>query len=206
MNLSSTAQLIIEYRYLILIPLALIEGPIVAFVAGTLASLGYFNVYVLGIFFFARDLGMDAIYYCLGYFGGRTVWAQRILKKLHVTEDHLENVRVLWQKRPMSTMFIGKLSYGIGSTFVTVAGMVKMRVSTFFKYGALVAITQYWTLLALGYFLGNSFGGSISKILANLQYLIGGVGIAITIYYIISWRMRKKFMAESKGTDDAPHS
>jgi membrane protein DedA with SNARE-associated domain len=202
MNLSQTAQLIIEYRYWIMVPLALIEGPIVAFVVGTLAALGYFNIYGLAIFFFARDMGMDACYYCLGYFGGRTAFAQRLLHRIRVTQEHLEGVRLLWEHHPMSTMFIGKLSYGIGSTFVAVAGIVKMRVTTFFKYGALVAITQYWSLLALGYFFGTSFGGSISNILSNIQYVIAAVGIVITAYYFFSWRMRRKFIQETEGEEE----
>lgn len=196
--MSTTAHLIIEYRYLILIPIALIEGPIVAFIAGTLASLGYFNVYELAIFFFLRDVGMDAIYYCIGYFGAKTRFAQRMLARVRVTDDHLDGVRKLWEHHPLSTMFIGKLSYGVGSTFVTVAGMVRFRFSTFFKYGAIVAIVQYWSLLALGYFYGNTFGGSISNVLSNIQYVIGAVGIVISIYYIFSWRMRAKFMKETE--------
>ena len=197
MTLSSTASLIVEYRYLILIPLALIEGPIVAFIAGTLATLGYFNIFGLAIFFFARDMGMDAIYYGIGYYGGRTRFAQRMLGKIKVTQDHLENVRRLWEEHPLSTMFIGKLSYGIGSTFVTVAGMVKFRFTTFFKYGAIVAITQYWSLLAIGYFYGNTFGGSISAFLSNIQYVIAAVGIVVSIYYFVSWRMRGRLMKET---------
>ena len=202
MNLLSTAQLIIEYRYLIMVPLAIIEGPIVAFIAGTLAPLGYFNIFGLAVFFFARDMGMDACYYCLGYFGGRTRLADRLLRKIRVTHEHLEGVRLLWEHHPMSTMFIGKLSYGIGSTFVAVAGMVKFRFTTFFKYGALVAITQYWSLLALGYFFGNSFGGKIENILSNIQYVIGAIGIVITAYYIFSWRMRRQFLKKTEGEEE----
>jgi membrane protein DedA with SNARE-associated domain len=202
MTLTSTTHLIIEYRYLILIPLALIEGPIVAFIAGTLATLGYFDIYVLAIFFLVRDVTMDAIYYCLGYFGGRTKFVQRMLTKIKVTPDHLENVRTLWENHPMSTMFVGKLSYGVGSTFVVVAGMVKFRFSTFFKYGAIVAVTQYWTLLALGYFYGNTFGGSISSFLSNIQYVIAAIGIVVTIYYIFSWRMRSRLMKETGGEEE----
>ena len=198
MTVASTTALIIEYRYVILLPLALIEGPVIAFIAGTLAALGYFNIIGLGVFFFARDMGMDGLYYALGYFGGNTRFARRMLKKLHITEDHLDDVRKLWEHHPMSTMFIGKLSYGIGSTFVSVAGMIKMRITTFFKYGALVAITQYWTLLALGYFFGNSFGGKISNILQNMQYLVAGVGVLLTVYYIFSWRMRTRFIRETE--------
>jgi membrane protein DedA with SNARE-associated domain len=196
--MSTTAHLIIEYRYLILIPLAIIEGPIVAFVAGTLATLGYFNIFELGIFFFVRDVGIDAVYYAIGHYGGKTAFAQRMLRKIKVTPDHLDGVRSLWEKHPLSTMFIGKLSYGVGSTFVLVAGTVKFPFKTFFKYGAIVAIVQYWSLLALGYFYGNTFGGSISNVLSNIQYVIAAVGIVITIYYIFSFRMRSKLMKETE--------
>ena len=202
MTLADTTKLILEYRYAILLPLALIEGPIVAFVAGTLASLGYFNIYTLAIFFFVRDMAMDGLYYVLGYYGGRTSFVRRTLAKLHVTEEHLDGVRLLWEGHPLSTMFIGKLSYGVGSTFVVVAGIIKMRILTFFKYGAIVAITQYWSLLALGYFFGNSFGGKISNILQNMQYVIAVVGVVITIYYIFSWRMRRKLMAETQASEN----
>ena len=61
MDAQSISHLLLEYRYLVLIPLATIEGPIVAFVAGTLASLRYFNIYALAAVFFIRDVGLDAI-------------------------------------------------------------------------------------------------------------------------------------------------
>ena len=193
MNLQNTAHIIIEYRYWILIPLSVIEGPIVAFVAGTLASLGYFNPFALGGFFFARDMGMDALYYYLGYFGWKTAFAKRMLQKIHIGESHLDEVRLLWEKHPARTMFIGKLSYGIAAAFIVVAGVVKMRIRTFFTYGALVAVTQYGVLLALGYFFGNAFGGNISRIIENIQYVIAGVTVTVSAYYIFGWHVRRKF-------------
>ncbi len=191
-------ELILQYRYWILIPLTFIEGPVVAFVAGTLASAGIFNMYFLAVLFFVRDVGLDIVYYAIGHFGGRTAFAKRMLAKIGVTEDHLEDVRVLWERRPGWTMFIGKLSYGIASAFIVVAGMVKMPFSLFLKYGILVAILQYGVLLFAGYFLGESLGGSITHILSNVQYAIAAVALAISAYYIFSWYMRKKFLEREK--------
>ncbi len=193
-------QIILQYRYWILIPLTFIEGPVVAFVAGTLASVGLFNMYFLAILFFVRDVGLDVVYYAIGHFGGRTAFAKRMLNKIGVTEDHLEEVRALWGRRPGWTMFIGKLSYGIASAFIVVAGIVKMPFLLFIKYGILVAILQYGTLLFTGYFLGESLGGSITHILNNVQYAIAAVALAISAYYIFSWYMRQKFL---KAEEDA---
>ncbi len=191
-------QLILEYRYWILIPLTFLEGPIVAFVAGTLAAAGYFNIYILGALFFVRDVGLDGVYYALGYFGGRTAFAKRMLAKIGVTEEHLDQVHNLWTHYPGRTMFFGKLSYGVASAFVVVAGTVKMPLSKFFGWGAIVAIAQYGTLLLLGYFLGSVFGGTIEGILNNLEYILLAGGVALIGYYIFTFYMRGKFFEEEK--------
>lgn len=204
MSVAYLTHLILEYRYWILIPLSLIEGPVVAFVAGTLASVGYFSIWFLAALFFVRDVGLDGVYYAIGHFGGRTRFARKMLAKIGVTDDHLKNVRVLWEKRPGWTMLIGKLSYGIASAFIVVAGMVKMPLRKFFAYGSAVAVLQYGTLLLLGYFLGASFGGNITKILDNVQYVIAFAAVAISAYYILSLRMRKRFLTKDEAVEGEP--
>lgn len=204
MSIDFITQVILQYRYWILIPLSLIEGPVVAFVAGTLASFGYFNIYFLSALFFVRDVGLDGVYYAIGHFGGRTAFAERMLAKIGITDDHLGKVRILWEKRPFTTMFIGKLSYGIASAFIVVAGMVKMPLREFFKYGAMVAVLEYGSLLFAGYFLGESLGGKIVKVIENVQYVIAFAAIVITGYYILTWYMRRKFLAADKEVEEMP--
>jgi len=196
--------IILQYRYWILIPLSLIEGPVVAFVAGTLAALGYFNMYFLVVLFFVRDVGLDGMYYAIGHFGAKTAFVQRMLVKIGITPDHLEQVRVLWEKRPGWTMFIGKLSYGIASAFIVVAGTVRMPLGKFFKYGSIVAVLQYGTLLFSGYYLGASAGGSAVHIIENVQYVIAFAAIVITAYYLFTWYMRGKFLKEEREIESTP--
>lgn len=204
MSVDFITELILQYRYWILIPLSFIEGPVVAFVAGMLASVGYFNIYFLSALFFVRDVGLDGVYYAIGHFGGRTNFAKRMLNKIGITTDHLEQVRVLWEKRPGWTMFIGKLSYGIASAFIVVAGMVKMPLSKFFLYGSIVAVLQYGLLLFAGYYLGESLGGNIVHIIENVQYAIAFAAIVISGYYLFTWYMRKKFLKEDRTIEQLP--
>ena len=204
MSVDLITQLIVEYRYWLLVPLSLLEGPVVAFIAGTLAAGGLFNFYFLAIFFFIRDMGLDAAYYATGYFGGRTPFTERMLKKIGVTDDHLEQVRVLWVKRPGVTMLIGKLSYGIASAFIVVAGMVKMPLRVFFAYGALVAVLEYGTLLCAGYFLGASLGGTAAHTISTIQYGVAAAAVLISAYYLFSWHMRKKLLQADKAIEETP--
>jgi membrane protein DedA with SNARE-associated domain len=197
MSLDTLTHLILTYRYWVLVPLSVLEGPIVALVAGTLASLGYFNIYFLVIFFFVRDMLMDAGYYSLGHFGGRTALVRRLLTRMGVTDEHLESVRTLWKKYPGRTMFIGKLSYGITSSFIVVAGIVQMPLKKFFGWGSLVAITQYGTLLLVGFFFGAAFGSKLSVIVENLQYAIAGASLLILGYLILTWRLRRTLFTET---------
>jgi len=200
MDAQSISHLLLEYRYLVLIPLATIEGPIVAFVAGTLASLRYFNIYALAAVFFIRDVGLDAIYYYVGYVGGNTSFVQRAFARLGINQADKGSIKARWEKKPGITMLIGKLSYGIAQFFIMAAGTVRMRFGIFFKYGALVAVLQYWTLLALGYFFGQAFGGSLPTILDHLQLILGVVGLVIASYYLFTWRMRKRFLSSSRAS------
>lgn len=107
-------------------------------------------------------------------------------------------------KRPGMTMLIGKLSYGIASAFIVVAGMVKMPLRVFFMYGILVAVLEYGTLLIAGYFLGATLGGTASHIINNIQYVVAAFGIALTIYYLMSWYMRGKLLKEGKEIEETP--
>jgi len=202
MSLDFVTELILQYRYWILIPLTFIEGPIVAFVAGTLASVGFFSLTALAVLFFVRDVGLDAIYYAIGHFGGDTPFAHRMLKKIGVTENHMGQVRNLWIHRPATTMFLGKLSYGISAAFIIAAGMMKMPLKIFFLYGSLIAILQYGTLLFLGYFLGTSFGGSVEKVLRDVQYVVALSVVAMIVYFYFAWRIRKRFLEEENLLND----
>ena len=193
MNQQHLVQLILEYRYWIMVPLSLLEGPVVAFVSGTLAAAGYFNIYFLGFYFFARDMTMDTLFYAFGYFGNRFLFVRKLLKKFDISDKDLNKVKKIWENYPARTMFIGKLSYGLAAIFIMIAGTVRMQLKKFYGYGILVAVTQYWTLLCLGYFFGQSFGGLATDIVGLVQYLIAGATFFIAIYYLISWYLRKKY-------------
>ncbi len=199
---SHLAQTLIESRWLILVPLSFAEGPVIAFVAGTLAAAGYFNIFVLAAFFFGRDMFMDGLYYLLGYYGGRTRLAHRLLAKIGVEEAHLEHVRGLWTRRAGITMLLGKISYGISTSFIVVAGMIHMPLQKFFGWGAVAAVVQYGVLLVLGYFLGGALGGTIERLISNFEYVLLGLSVFLVGYFFVSIKLSKRMLKEVK--DDTP--
>lgn len=198
MQLGDITPLIIEYKYWILLPLSFAEGPIVAFIAGTLSAAGYFNIYLLGIFFLVRDLVVDLGCYYLGHFGGKWPWVQRLLARMGVTQDHLDDVSALWNKHPAKTMFFSKLSYGVAAGFIVVAGMVNMRLRSFLLYGLLITLMHYGVLLVVGYFFGQSFGGQITTIIERVPYIIGAASLFFIAYYFFKRYTKRKLEAMEK--------
>lgn len=203
MDLASL-QPIIEYRYAILIPLSFVEGPIVAFFAGTLASLGYFNVFALAGFFFARDIIVDLLCYALGYYGGQTGVVKKLLSKIGVTPGHLEHVRKLWFDHTGKTMFLSKLSYGVAASFIVVAGMVRLPVKKFVTYGSAVAVMHYGVLLVIGYFFGTSFGGTITHILENIPLMLLVLSVIAILYFVFKSYISKELVKTEKEAGQEP--
>ncbi len=195
---SHTIDLIVAYRWWILVPLSFGESTVVAFIAGMLAATGYFNIWALVTFFFLRDIGLDLAYYAAGHYVGRTGFIRRMLAKIHIDTNNLEHVREVWERRPARTMFIGKLSYGLAQAFIIAAGTVGMSLRKFVGYGALAAITQYGVLLALGYFFGASSGGSILHVLENVQYVLLGGSIVLVGYYGMAFYLRRRMIREDE--------
>ena len=204
MSPEALTELVLQYRYWILVPLSFIEGPLVAVTAGTLAAVGLFNIYFLLVLFFFRDIILDAVYYAIGYFGGNTNFANRMLARLKITPDHLAQARSLWERRPMMTMFIGKLAYGIASAFIVALGMMKMPLGLFFKYGAIVAIVEYGGFLAAGYFLGASLGGDVVQIAKKLEYVLALGLAAAAAYFFFSLRLRTEFLKADEAIEEGP--
>jgi membrane protein DedA with SNARE-associated domain len=188
---SHLAALLLQYRWEILIPLSFVESPIVAFISGTLASLGYFNVFALGGYFFVKDILFDAAFYYTGYHGVHRPFVQRLLKKVGVTEEHFGDIKEKWERHPGWTMFIGKVSYGIAMGFIVAAGAVRMSLRKFFAWGAVAAVLQYWSLIAVGYFFGASFG-SLGGIISNLEWVAGVGGLLFSGYLILAWYLRRR--------------
>ncbi|MDE2019355.1 MAG: VTT domain-containing protein [Patescibacteria group bacterium] len=199
MSFAVLAHLIETYRYWIFIPLAFLEGPIVSFVAGTLASVGYLNIPLALLVLFGRDIIVDSASYFLGRFAEHLAVTRWLLGKLGVSGAMIDDVRRQWNEHGARTMFVSKLSYGVSAAFLVVAGMVEMPFRNFLKYAALVAVTQYGILFFLGYFFGIQFG-SLYAILDNIQFVIAGIGLFAAAYYLLRSYLRRRMLAADSHT------
>ena len=181
MHIDSLAPVLIKWRYWILVPLSLLEGPTVALVTGTLSSRGYFNPFWAYWLFIAKDLVVDGAYYYVGRLSGQRPVVAWLLAKARVTNADIERVRGLWDRHGWRTMLVGKLSWGLSPAFLAAAGIVAVPIAAFFRYAAGVALVQYAVLLALGYYVGHATA-AVSGAIRVTQFMVAAAVVAAIIY------------------------
>lgn len=197
MSPDTLVHLIEQYRYLILFPIACIEGPMVAFVAGTLIPLGYFNPLFLFFVLVMADVVPDVGYYGMGRFGKRASLVERLGPKIGVTPDRFDLVRRLWFGHTFKTMAITKFAYGLSTPLLISAGLVHLPFRKFWTSTIPLSMLQYSVLLTLGYFFGSSYS-LVESTLTRVEMVVAAAVIIGGLYYYFTNKVRTTFLAAQK--------
>ena len=179
--LNSIVHLLEQYKYLIVFPIAVFEGPIISVISGFLASKGLFNIYLLGTILIAGDIVGDTLYYCIGRFGGRpfiTRWG----RIFGLNETRVETVDKHFEKHLGKTMLFGK-TQPYGSVLLTAAGISRVSYLKFIWYNFLGTVVKTTLLLIIGYYFGEAYN-LIAKYLNYLGFILTILTIIIILIYM----------------------
>lgn len=172
------------YRYYILFPIAVAEGPIITVFAGFLVSTGHFNFIVAYLVIVVADVIGDMLYYAVGRWGGR----RGIRKWGHyfgVHDGRLPRLEEHFKKHPFKTLLSGKLAHGLGGIVLMVAGLAKMPFGQFLLYSLVLTVPKSLILLTLGYYFGSAYGQVSSWLdVISISVLVIAL-VLLLIYYII---------------------
>ena len=189
-----------HHGYWLMLPLMIIEGPVVTIIAATLAALGAFNVYIVLIFSIIGDMLGDIILYSLGYRYG-IGFVRHVGRHIGITENLVERMEKYFVKHGGKTIFAVKSTTGLCWATFTAAGIVKMDFKKFVKYSFLGGIVWSGFLVAMGYFYGYLWR-EISKNIKWIGWAVSAVAIityaAIALYK--NWKA-KKLLAENNNSN-----
>jgi membrane-associated protein len=175
-----------RYKYQVIFPIAVLEGPIVTVISGILIARGELRLLPAFAVLFAADMVSDPALYYLGRFGRHLL---RWLAFIKIPAKHLERLERQFERDPLKTMVVGKLSYGLGSLFVVAAGAARMPWLKFLEYMGLVDAVKSTLLLALGYF----FGRAILHLSGYLQYYaVAAIVLVLVLRWLFLLREEKK--------------
>lgn len=179
-----------HHGYWIMIPLMIIEGPIITIMASILSKLGAFNIFLVFIFSVLGDMIGDVILYGLGYKFGMN-FARKIGKYIGITEKLVLKMERYFEKHGGKTILTVKATTGLCWATFTAAGIVKMDFRKFLKYSFLGGLAWSGFLVTMGYFYGYMW-------VRLKQYIewAGWIAMALAILSIAAVQLYKKYQSK----------
>ncbi len=182
MDLQTISQLFTHYGYVIVFPIAVIEGPTISIISGFFISLKIFNPYIVFLVLAVGDLVGDTLYYILGRYAGQW-FILHIGKYVGITKERITLTEKYFHKNDWKILLFGK-TQAIGSVLLFVAGVVRVKYSRFISYNILGTIPKTILFLIIGFYFGKTYVTS-SKYLdyfSLVWLLLSVVLIAVYIY------------------------
>lgn len=187
------------YKYFLLIPSTIIQGPLTMLASGFFVKLGVFEFLPAYLALMAGDFTGDVLW----YFVGRK-WAHPFIRRFGkwfgLTEDKLARVEGAFRRHQIKILFTSKITSGFGFGIATLISAGALRVP-FKKY---VATTVFGGLMWIGMMMliGHTIGQaylSVDHFLKNI-FLTSAVVMAILALFGFSVAMWKNYN-NSKSTN-----
>lgn len=183
--LQHTLTLLETYRYEVLFPITLLEGPIATIIAGLFVSLGYFDPVIACIIMIVADSMSDVFRYYLGV-SLRHKRVQRLVRFFGISETKTEQVGLQFNKHPKKLIFSSKIFPGIGMAIQVAAGAVRSPIRDYFWITFVATVIKTILLTAVGYAFG-SYLGQIDSYFSVAGLILALLGITlISSFYFLS--------------------
>jgi membrane protein DedA with SNARE-associated domain len=143
------------YGSVLILPLSVIEGPVVSAATGFMSAQGYVRWYTAIGLLVAGDLIGDLMYYAIGYTGaGPLGWLGRRLGLHGTVSPELRRGLV---ENSAKMLLIGKWTHSIGFVVLIGSGMLRLPLPRFLIVNLIAAVPKIAVLFGCGYFAGDHY-------------------------------------------------
>jgi membrane-associated protein len=181
--------LLTQYRYFVLFPLAIVEGPILAVVAGFLCINGFLNLFIVYPIIVLGDIIGDSVVYTFGRWGAPT-FIKKMARGFGMKPGKINSVRAYFDANPNKTISLSKITLGIGVAGIYLAGNTKIPYERFIRICLVTSALQYIIYLGIGLLFGDAYK-QIDHYLNFFAALTVTVTLVIVLFYITK-SIRKK--------------
>jgi len=187
-------HLLLQYAYPLMIPLSLIEGPLVALAGGAGAASGRINPYLVYAIVMGGGLFQDVVYYWLGRWaiGSRSV--RRFAECVGWVRQTLDPLSASWNQRMFATLVASKFAYGLYAPILVSAGMAKAPFWRFLGESMVLSAVVLAGWLGFGYGLASSYGA----LGAAANWVMGGLGVVAIVALVLLARYARKCLKVRK--------
>jgi len=171
-------QYILAYRYLIILPFSIIEGPFLAVICGFLVTTKILNPWIVLPMLVVGDIIGDGILYFVGHTG------KGALRFFRVKEETLEETKKYFADNHHKALIMSKLIHGLGFTGLVAAGAVYVPYKKYFITCTSVSLIQSAVLLILGILFASAYM-QVSKYLDYYAATVSAVFVIILVWFLI---------------------
>ncbi len=186
-SLDQVVDLLHSYRYFLLLPISVVEGPIVTIIAGFLSSTGAMNFYLAYLVVVMGDLIGDSIIYYFGHRSGRS-GVPKWLRFLGITERRVALLKEKFTDNPKKIFSVGKVTHGAGSAVIFASGIAQYPYKKFIAYNIPLTLMKSGVLIFIGFYFGKAY----EHISEYFDYGALVFGIVLLIIYILFLRNTDK--------------
>lgn len=156
LHLEQIVHLLTTYKYFILFPLSVVEGPVLAVIAGWLCTTGYLEPLACYPVIVAGDVIGDSLCYLLGRWG-TSPRVNGLRRLLGIHERKIVQVRAYFDSHPFRTISLSKIALGIGVAGIFMAGNAKIPYGKFLGICLVTSAVQYVFYLGIGLLFGAAY-------------------------------------------------
>lgn len=178
--MGQTLYLLLTYKYAILLPLAVVEGPIITVIAGFLVTLGYMDIFLVYLIALAGDFTGDTILYGAGRWGKNLI--HRYGHYIGASKEKLKQAKKYFAEKRTKAIVMSKLFHGVGSAGLVAAGVLAVPYRRYIRTCMLVALAQSAVFL----FIGIVFGHAYLRIAKYLDLYASTVGVIVVVLLVLT--------------------
>ncbi len=174
-----------HYKYFLIFPIAIIEGPIIIIITGFLVYLGYLNGIVAYLVVVTADIIGDSMYYGIGKLWKKSTFVKKWAKVFGYDESSEAFLENHFRKHKGKTFLLAKISHGIGGAVQISSGIAGVNYFEFLTYSVLGTIPKAAILFSIGYYAGSSYIriDSYFDLIAKITLTVASL---LIIYFILS--------------------
>ncbi len=179
-----------RYGYAMLLPIAVVEGPAMALIAGALVAIGQLNGVTAWALLCLADLVGDAGYYGLGRFGHGPLLTA-VSKRLSLTPERFAPLEKRFRDNDWKLLMIGK-TQALGSLILYFAGASRMPFARYMLLNLVGTGPKVLLFETIGYFLGRGVLHS-THVVDFVTFSLFGVAMMLLVLY---WLVRRSLWKE----------
>ena len=149
-------HLLYLFKYIILFPLAIVEGPILAIIAGWLCTEGILNPFIVYPIIVLGDITGDSLVYMLGRWG-KSMRPGLVQRLLGLSASKIVHAQAYFGQNPGKSISLSKLILGVGVAGIYLAGNSRVPYRKFISVCLMTSAAQYTVYLGIGLLFGRAY-------------------------------------------------